>query len=1211
MQEDGKLTLNENVKAESGDESYSGDKGVESAERLSDLNKADSNNQNQPGALAHLNIKILDQNYFEKQVEHDADKAIYEKELEIEEKRLAKANDKYLKFKGKLLTLQKRLHQPNLKLSEKTRIGVQIEELEENEIMQSLKDLEDIKERMKKLKRNMQPVTQTQSAESNIPQQLPEETREEYLIRTGKITAFGTANAFIEENNDADRMQVPTHKNLIMPGFNNIAVVDEKDKPASIDLESIEFLGEKSVSGRTAKRTHKIMKADAEEEGDDGDFKIDYDEINSDDMDDDSEVIDEIYTDDDIDVTQRKKRRKKSATDELIIDNLDDGNETFYEKRLNNWVSQRSAMRLQNSPDYVDDPSVPEWYKPHPTIKDAILNDKFRLPGDIFPSLFDYQKTCVQWLSELYNQKTGGIIGDEMGLGKTIQMISFLAGLHYSQNLRGPILVVCPATVLRQWCNEFHRWWPPFRAVILHSIGEGLSKTKSNKRSAEDDEDDEDLYDLENEDYGSVPTLGRTKDNKVVRELVEKVVKNGHVLITTYAGVRMYAKYLIPVKWGYVVLDEGHKIRNPDSFITITCKQLRTPNRIILSGTPIQNNLIELWSLFDFVFPGRLGTLPVFQRQFCVPINLGGYANATNVQVQAGYKCAVVLKDLVSPYLLRRVKTDVAKDLPKKTEMVLFCKLTPEQRRLYKKFIDSADLKRILEGKRNALFGIDMLRKICNHPNLVDLNLKDKKITKLPSIEELSSKSGKIQVVMALLELWKREDRKTLIFTQTKQMLNILQQLLDLLNESSEGGYKYMRMDGSTPIIQRQSLVDQFNLNPQYKVFLLTTRVGGLGVNLTGASRVIIYDPDWNPSTDMQARERAWRLGQKQDVAIYRLIMASSIEEKIYHRQIFKQFLTNKILKDPKQKRFFKMTDMYDLFTLGDDDVKGTETADLFGADEQTFDGIKERKTKFKSRLTNNKSNTHASPEVKDEGDDDFLKATRLAGVSGLEKYNDEQMREKSMFDDDDSRTQDSSASGGNEKNIMSEIFKKTGIHSAVEHDSILDKGNYNSGLASSMALIDNEATRIANDAVAALKESRSLTKKSNFAVPTWTGKFGAAGKFNSVNNSKRRKLPQSQTPFSERSSSPASSNSILANLRAKKEATSKRPASQSQTLITQLSSYMAGVDGNFSKSSQILEHLDVDLSDEKTVKVVRNMLKSICSWDKEKKGWVLNPEFR
>ncbi|ODQ46133.1 hypothetical protein PICMEDRAFT_34718 [Pichia membranifaciens NRRL Y-2026] len=1193
MQEDGKLTLNENVKAESGDESYSGDKGVESAERLSDLNKADSNNQNQPGALAHLNIKILDQNDFEKQVEHDADKAIYEKELEIEEKRLAKANDKYLKFKGKLLTLQKRLHQPNLKISEKTRIGVQIEELEENEIMQSLKDLEDIKERMKKLKRNMQPVTQTQSAESNIPQQLPEETREEYLIRTGKITAFGTANAFIEENNDADRMQVPTHKNLIMPGFNNIAVVDEKDKPASIDLESIEFL------------------ADAEEEGDDGDFKIDYDEINSDDMDDDSEVIDEIYTDDDIDVTQRKKRRKKSATDELIIDNLDDGNETFYEKRLNNWVSQRSAMRLQNSPDYVDDPSVPEWYKPHPTIKDAILNDKFRLPGDIFPSLFDYQKTCVQWLSELYNQKTGGIIGDEMGLGKTIQMISFLAGLHYSQNLRGPILVVCPATVLRQWCNEFHRWWPPFRAVILHSIGEGLSKTKSNKRSAEDDEDDEDLYDLENEDYGSVPTLGRTKDNKVVRELVEKVVKNGHVLITTYAGVRMYAKYLIPVKWGYVVLDEGHKIRNPDSFITITCKQLRTPNRIILSGTPIQNNLIELWSLFDFVFPGRLGTLPVFQRQFCVPINLGGYANATNVQVQAGYKCAVVLKDLVSPYLLRRVKTDVAKDLPKKTEMVLFCKLTPEQRRLYKKFIDSADLKRILEGKRNALFGIDMLRKICNHPNLVDLNLKDKKITKLPSIEELSSKSGKIQVVMALLELWKREDRKTLIFTQTKQMLNILQQLLDLLNESSEGGYKYMRMDGSTPIIQRQSLVDQFNLNPQYKVFLLTTRVGGLGVNLTGASRVIIYDPDWNPSTDMQARERAWRLGQKQDVAIYRLIMASSIEEKIYHRQIFKQFLTNKILKDPKQKRFFKMTDMYDLFTLGDDDVKGTETADLFGADEQTFDGIKERKTKFKSRLTNNKSNTHASPEVKDEGDDDFLKATRLAGVSGLEEYNDEQMREKSMFDDDDSRTQDSSASGGNEKNIMSEIFKKTGIHSAVEHDSILDKGNYNSGLASSMALIDNEATRIANDAVAALKESRSLTKKSNFAVPTWTGKFGAAGKFNSVNNSKRRKLPQSQTPFSERSSSPASSNSILANLRAKKEATNKRPASQSQTLITQLSSYMAGVDGNFSKSSQILEHLDVDLSDEKTVKVVRNMLKSICSWDKEKKGWVLNPEFR
>lgn len=1209
MPEDAEKEIKDDAsKAGSGVELYSGDKETKNNEEVRNSNTESPVNDepDQSGVLAHLNIKILDQNDFEKQVEHDADKAILEKELEIEEKRFTKANDKYLKYKGKLLSLQKRLQNPNLKISEKTRIGVQIEELEENEIMQSLKDLEEIKARMKTIKGKMKPTTQPIPSETDVPQQLPDETREEYLIRTGKITAFGTANAFIEDNDESNKRQIPTHKNLVMPGFNNVSTTIDKKENVSSGEESVEFVSEK-VS------TKKERIPDTEEDGDDEDFKIDYDEVNSDDVDDDSDVIDEAYLDDDIDVAKPKKRSKTSKTDETqVAANLDDGNEMLYKKRLDDWVKQRSKLRLQNSPEYIDDPSVPEWYKPHPTIKDAILNDKFRLPGDIFPSLFDYQKTCVQWLSELYTQKTGGIIGDEMGLGKTIQMISFLAGLHYSQNLKGPILVVCPATVLRQWCNEFHRWWPPFRAVILHSIGEGLSKTKKARASANSDEEEEDLYDLENEEYGSVATLGRTKENKQVKELVESVVRDGHVIITTYAGVRMYAKYLLPVKWGYVVLDEGHKIRNPDSFITITCKQLKTPNRIILSGTPIQNNLIELWSLFDFVFPGRLGTLPVFQRQFCVPINLGGYANATNVQVQAGYKCAVILKDLVSPYLLRRVKTDVAKDLPKKTEMVLFCKLTPEQRRLYKKFIDSADLKKILEGKRNALFGIDMLRKICNHPNLVDLSVKDKAITKLPTINDLSSKSGKIQVVMALLELWRKEGRKTLIFTQTKQMLNILQQLLDRMNENSANQYSYMRMDGSTPIIQRQSMVDQFNLDPQYRVFLLTTRVGGLGVNLTGASRVIIYDPDWNPSTDMQARERAWRLGQKQDVAIYRLIMACSIEEKIYHRQIFKQFLTNKILKDPKQKRFFKMTDMYDLFTLGDDDVKGTETADLFGADEQTFDGIKERKTKFKSRPVNIKNGDKPAGEMKDDGDDDFIEATKIAGVTGLEEYKDEQMREKSMFDDEDSRTQDSSSSNGKESNIMSEIFKKTGIHSAVEHDSILDKSNYNSSSASSMALIDNEATRIANEAVAALKESRSLAKKSSFAVPTWTGKFGAAGRFNNVNNNKRRKVVQNPvTARPGRISSPTSSSSILANLKAKKETTRKRPVSKSQDLITQLSNYMAGVDGNFSKSSDILANLDVDLSDEKTVKVVRNMLKSICTWDKERKGWILNPEFR
>lgn len=234
----------------------------------------------------------------------------------------------------------------------------------------------------------------------------------------------------------------------------------------------------------------------------------------------------------------------------------------------------------------------------------------------------------MQWLWELYSQKTGGIIGDEMGLGKTIQIISFLAGLHYSGLLEKPVLVVVPATVMNQWVNEFHRWWPPLRCVILHSIGSGMGK------NAIHSEEKIEAF-LETTDPSSVKKDSFKGINSHMRakEIIDTVMEKGHVLVTTYVGLRIYSKFILPRQWGYVVLDEGHKIRNPDLDISLTCKQIKTYNRIILSGTPIQNNLIELWSLFDFIFPGRLGTLPVFEQQFSVPINMGGYANASNVQV--------------------------------------------------------------------------------------------------------------------------------------------------------------------------------------------------------------------------------------------------------------------------------------------------------------------------------------------------------------------------------------------------------------------------------------------------------------------------------------------------------------------------------------------------------------------------------------------------
>jgi DNA excision repair protein ERCC-6 len=355
-----------------------------------------------------------------------------------------------------------------------------------------------------------------------------------------------------------------------------------------------------------------------------------------------------------------------------------------------------------------------------------------------------------------------------------------------------------------------------------------------------------------------------------------------NIIVTTYESIRQYRKQIMNrSSWGFVVLDEGHKIRNPDADITLCCKQFPSPFRIILSGTPIQNNLTELWSLFDFVFPGRLGTLPVFQTQFAVPIRLGGYANASAIQVQAAYKCACILRDLINPYLLRRLKVDVAQWMPKKNEQVLFCKLTAAQRAIYEDFIQSAELQAIFDGKRRIFYGIDILRKICNHPDLLMLlsNPGGKKqssaIVKHSAQQDQRfgdyRKSGKMLVVHSLLQQWREQGHRVLLFTQTRQMQDILEKMVRQM------GITYRRMDGTTPVSTRIPLVDEFNRDNGIFLFLLTTRVGGLGVSLTGANRLIIYDPDWNPSTDIQARERAWRLGQQRDVTIYRLMTSGTI----------------------------------------------------------------------------------------------------------------------------------------------------------------------------------------------------------------------------------------------------------------------------------------------------------------------------------------------
>ncbi|KAL6706626.1 DNA repair protein rhp26 [Coniothyrium glycines] len=962
---------------------------------------------------------------------------------------------------------------------------------------------------------------------------LPNESRRDFLIRTGKITPFsklaqtqpgsGTLGEVMLDAEVEDMVQEAgkgpiSHRNLMKPGFQNIESSSEVPSPQP-SARSRKRRKMSPASDTFGSRESSPALGKTETESDDAfepgmtDRQLaaleDTDSMSNDASHDDSFAEESTGRKRKARSKPAKTSRKKPAEGHRAEDlaGVDDGNEKVYQSRLQTWNKNRAAARRKfkdNDDDGTqDDDAEEECYLPHPTEPDTEFDGNFCIPGDIFPALYDYQKTGVQWLWELYSQNVGGIVGDEMGLGKTIQAISFVAGLHYSKMLKKPVIVVCPATVMKQWVNEFHRWWPALRVSILHTSGSGMLDTGREDRMERE---------MELRSYGDYDTT-LTGVGKAARKILERVKRDGHVLVTTYSGLQTYSEFLIPTEWECAILDEGHKIRNPNTSITIHCKELRTPNRIILSGTPMQNNLTELWSLFDFVFPMRLGTLVNFRNQFEFPIKRGGYANASNLEFETAVRCAETLKEAVSPYLLQRFKADVATDLPQKKEQVLFCKLTKQQRQAYEAFLNSDDMRSISNGKRQMLYGVDLLRKICNHPDLTE----HKTLSKQPGYDYgAPNKSGKMQVVKELLSLWKKGGHKTLLFAQHRIMLDILQKFVNQLP-----GINWRRMDGETPIKDRQTLVDEFNKNPDLHVFLLTTKVGGLGVNLTGANRVIIYDPDWNPSTDIQARERSWRLGQKREVEIYRLMSAGTIEEKIYHRQIFKQFLTNKVLKDPKQRQTFQMSDLHDLFTLGGDSADGeTETGSLFRGSEVKFE--EDRKTAA----------------------EDATAAKDLAAVTGISRTE--------AFQAPPSDTEDAATDGEKEKpadsRLMSTIFARTGVHSVLEHDAIVNStaGGRKRKVQADPAFIQREAKRQAALAAEQLKKSMEEARNIPAGTPTWTGQFGEAG---------RPDLPVRNSPSSRGGRGGArggsarggpSSMSILSNLAARQGRPQPIPSSTS-----------------------------------------------------------------
>ncbi|KAF3919935.1 hypothetical protein AA313_de0203224 [Arthrobotrys entomopaga] len=903
---------------------------------------------------------------------------------------------------------------------------------------------------------------------SDSGEQRPGESRRDYLIRKGIINPFmadgpdgdaaGPALSFQELRAPGFAFGQPPGPGAGNPATPSLGVPPTTHKKVVGFEDDYEDGEVRSFRPRRAPK-----RSVASEDGTFGEGEVvDVDDV--------EEEEEEAFSTSGKGKAPARKRRRTRASDEEVggegeddLRDLDDGVEEVYQRRQRAWCAKRAAARAISEAEVgvevEEDDDTPEWFKPSPSAPDYEVDTGFNLPGDIAQSLFDYQKTAVNWLWNLHaKQHTGGILGDEMGLGKTIQTIAFIAGLHHSRLLTNPVLVVAPATVLRQWCSEFHKWWPPLRVSILHSSGSGMSSKATTKTGAIDSDDD--ILDVLER---GIPS----KAQKAARKIIDKVKAKGHVLISTYEGLFANQGELLNMNWECVVLDEGHKIRNPDAKVTVAAKQLKSTTRFILSGTPIQNTLRELWSLFDFVYPGKLGIFSVFNEHIATPIRLGSYQGASNLEKHAASKCAAVLHEMISPYLLRRLKKDVA-ILPPKQDQVLFCNLVKQQHDAYKAYIHSMEADKIAEGKRDLLAGIDVLRKICNHPDL----LNRVKLSQDPTYNYGDPLlSGKMQIVKSLLKSWQKDNLKCLIFCQGTQMLDILEKFINNLK------YSYLRLDGGTDIRSRQLMVDRFNSDPTLQVFLLTTKVGGYGLNLTGATRIIIFDPDWNPSNDTQARERSWRLGQKQEVRIYRLLCRGTIEEKIYQRQLYKQFLTRKVLEDPEQARIFRMDTMQDLFTLGDTD-EATETGGMFEGFRKLLDQRKQI--------------------VEDE---QSKEVEAMAGVDHLENFigggpNNTLTDPVNELEASTFIGKPSTSTSANDKNkgkkpenlpkkdnVLEDILAKAGVHSIVQHDEILAFSK------SSSAIIEREANKVAQSARIALQKSfEEVRKHSVPGQAVWTG---------------------------------------------------------------------------------------------------------------------------
>uniref|UniRef100_A0A8C1TWR1 Proliferation-associated SNF2-like protein n=1 Tax=Cyprinus carpio TaxID=7962 RepID=A0A8C1TWR1_CYPCA len=540
-----------------------------------------------------------------------------------------------------------------------------------------------------------------------------------------------------------------------------------------------------------------------------------------------------------------------------------------------------------------------------------------------------YQVEGIEWLRMLWENGINGILADEMGLGKTIQCIAHIA-MMVEKKVLGPFLVVAPLSTLPNWISEFKRFTPEVSVLLYHG-----------------------------------PQKERMDLVKKIRQ-AQGPLRMCPVVVTSFEIAMRDRKLLQRFHWNYMIVDEGHRIKNLNCRLVQELKMLMTDNKLLLTGTPLQNNLSELWSLLNFLLPDVFDDLKSFESWFDISTITSDAENiVANEREQnilhmlhqwslARYRLSIIsICSILTPFLLRRLKSDVTLEVPPKKEIVVYAPLTNKQEAFYmaivnktiakllgqekvtpvpltssgrpkrrtRKVVDYSesntdsmkDLERYLEKVQKDREMVDvsmpvdaqvnlklqnilmLLKRCCNHAYLIEYPL-DPATGEFKIDEQLVEASGKFLILDRMLPALKKRGHKVLIFSQMTSILDILMDYCYLR------GYEYSRLDGSMSYTDRDENMKKFSSDPEVFLFLLSTRAGGLGINLTAADTVIIFDSDWNPQADLQAQDRCHRIGQTKPVMVYRLITANTIDEKILERASAKRKLEKMVIHKNKFK---------------------------------------------------------------------------------------------------------------------------------------------------------------------------------------------------------------------------------------------------------------------------------------------------------------------